>query len=189
MHFLSIQEGAFLKKERQKVNKINSNAGKKWPWIIGLSIVAIIGFSVATVSVAVKHPVEMSDYGMQNYHTYDDNVNDIINAKIAFDQNYTITFLTPQIHEKQSVIVYKVSDKSGNMVNDATIDVVLTRPDTIKFDLNLTNPNVNDGKYTFNAIDLPKIGRWDILAKVSIGDKQRFYNLKADTRSPNTFEF
>ncbi len=30
--------------------------------------------------------------------TYDDNVNDIINAKIAFDQNYTIAFLTPQIY-------------------------------------------------------------------------------------------
>jgi len=167
----------------------HKNAGKKWPWIIGLSIVGVIGFSIATVSVAIKNPVEMSDYGMQSYHSYDDNVNDIINAKIAFDQSYTIAFLTPQIQEKSSIFVYQVRDKSGKAIDNAKIDLILTRPDTQKFDLNLTNPDIHDGKYTFNAIDLPKIGRWDILAKVSIGDKQRYFNLKADTRNPNTFEF
>lgn len=171
------------------MNKKNINAGKKWPWIIGLSIIGVIGLSVATVKVAINNPVEMSDYGMQNYHDYDDNVNDIINAKIAFDQNYTIAFLTPQIQEKKSVLVYQVCDKSGKAIDDAKVEVVLTRPDTTKFDLNLTKPIVRDGKYTFNAIDLPKIGRWDILAKVSIGDKQRYYNLKTDTRYPGTFEF
>lgn len=171
------------------MNKTNTNAGKKWPWIIGLSIIAVIGFSVATVGIAMKNPVEMSDYGMQSYHSYDDNVNDIIKAKIAFDQNYTIEFLTPQIQEKKSVLVYKVSDKTGNTIDNAKIDVVLTRPNTDKFDLNLSNPTVTDGKYTFNEVDLPKVGRWDILAKVSIGDKQRYFNLKADTRSPTTLEF
>jgi hypothetical protein len=171
------------------VNKINANAGKKWPWIIGLSIVGVIAFSVATVKVAIKNPVEMSDYGMQSYHSYDDNVNDIINAKIAFDQNYTIAFLTPQIQEKRSVLVYQVRDISGKAIDNAKIDVVLTRPDTDKFDINLTNPSENDGKYTFSEVDLPKVGRWDILAKVSIGDKKRYFNLKADTRSPTTLEF
>jgi nitrogen fixation protein FixH len=139
--------------------------------------------------VAIKNPVEMSDYGMQSYHTFDDNANDIINAKIAFDRNYTIAFLTPQILEKKSVLIYEVKDKSGKVVNDANIEVLLTRPDTIKLDLNLTNPTISEGKYTFNAIDLPKPGRWDIMAKVTIGEKQRYYSLKADTRYPNTTEF
>lgn len=181
--------GAFLEKERQKVNKTNINAGKKWPWIIGLSIVGVIGLSVATVKVAINNPVEMSKYAMQSYHDYDDNVNDIITAQIAFDQNYTIAFLTPQIQEKKSVLVYQVRDKSGKAIDDAKVEVVLTRPDTTDFDLNLSSPTVSEGKYTFNAVDLPKVGRWDILAKISIGDKQRYYNLKADTRNSNTFEF
>ena len=149
----------------------------------------VIGFAIATVKVAVNNPVEMSEYGMQSYHTYDDNVNDIINAKIAFDQNYTISFLTPQLHEKNNVLVYQVRDKSGNAINDAKVDVVLTRPDSTHFDVNLSAPSVSEGRYTFHAVDLPKVGRWDIMAKVSIGDKQRYYNLKADTRYPNTFEF
>lgn len=168
---------------------IDKSAGKKWPWIIVISTMMIIAFSIATIKVAMKNPVEMSDYGMQGYHTYDDNANEIINAKIAFDRNYTVAFLTQQILEKKSVLIYEVKDKGGNAIDNATIEVVLTRPDTVKLDLNLTNPSVNEGKYTFNAIDLPKPGRWDIMAKVSIGEKQRYYSLKADTRYPNTTEF
>lgn len=171
------------------MNTIDKNAGKKWPWIIGLSTIAIVGFVIATVKVAIKNPVEMSDYGMQSYHTFDDNANDIINAKIAFDRLYTVGFMTPQVLEKKSILIYEVKDKMGKPIDSAKIEVVLTRPDTIKLDLNLTNPSVHEGKYTFNAIDLPKPGRWDIMAKVTIGENQRYYSLKADTRYPNTTEF
>ncbi len=168
---------------------MSKNAGRKWPIIIALSILAVIGFSVATVKVAINNPVEMSDYGMQNYHEYDNDVNEIINAKIAFDKKYTIAFLTPQISEKGTVLVYQLRDKSGKAVNNAKFSVVLTRPNTTKLDLNLTAPTVDEGKYTFSAVELPKIGRWDILAKISVGTDQRYYNLKADTRNPNTIEF
>jgi nitrogen fixation protein FixH len=171
------------------MSTIDKNAGKKWPWIIALSTIAIVGFAIATVKVAIKNPVEMSDYGMQSYHTFDDNANDIINAKIAFDRNYTIAFLTPQILEKKSVLIYEVKDKSGNAVDNAKIEVLMTRPDTVKLDLNLSNPTIIEGKYTFNAIDLPKPGRWDIMAKITVGENQRYYSLKADTRYPNTIEF
>lgn len=173
----------------KKVLFMNKDAGRKWPIIIALSILAVIGFSAATIKIAMNNPVEMSDYGMQQYHDYDNNVNDIINAKIAFDQKYTIAFLTPHVVEKGTVIAYQVTDKSGKTVNDAKVEAVLTRPDTTDFNINLTQSGVSDGKYTFNAVDLPKEGRWDIMAKVTVGADQRYYNLKADTRNPNTFEF
>ena len=165
------------------------NPGTKWPIIIGLSIVGVIGACVWTIKVALNNPVELSNYGMQGYHDYDANANEIINAKIAFDQNYTIAFLTPQISEKGSILEYKVSDKSGNAVNDAKVEIILTRPDIKEFDMNLSNPSVAEGKYTFAPIDLPKAGRWDIMAKVSVGTLQRYYNLKADTRNPIISEF
>ena len=168
---------------------MDKNAGRKWPIIIGLSIMAVVGFSIATIKVAMNNPVAMSDYGMQGYHEYDRDANDIISEKIAFDQKYAIAFLTPQLNEKGAVLAYQVSDKAGNPVNDATIDVVLTRPDSSKNDVKLTKPAINDGKYTFEAVDLPKVGRWDIMAKVSVSGVKRYYNLKADTRYPNTFEF
>ncbi|MDP3265929.1 MAG: FixH family protein [Sulfuricurvum sp.] len=168
---------------------INKNAGKKWPWIIAISTIIIIGFAIATIKVAINNPVEMSEYGMQSYHEYDNNVNDIINAKIEFDKKYSITFLTPQISDKTSVITYAIKDKSGKAIEDANISVVLTRPDTTKLDIALDKPTIENGIYTFKAIDLPKAGRWDIMAKITIGKNQRYYNLKTDTRYPNTIEF
>ena len=165
------------------------NPGTKWPIIIALSIIGIIGACVWTIKVALNNPVEMSNYGMQNYHQYDSNVNQIIAEKIAFDQNYTIEFITPQITEKASTIAYKVSDKSGNAVNDAKLEVILTRPDIKEFDKNLSNPVISEGKYTFAPVDLPKAGRWDIMAKISVGNLQRYYNLKVDTRKPEVSEF
>lgn len=165
------------------------NPGTKWPIIIAVSTVIVIMFGVVTIKQAINNPVEMSDYGMQGYHTYDDNANEIINAKIAFDKKYTITFLTPQITEKGTVIVYKVTDKEGKAVSDAKINAVLTRPDTTKHDINLSNPTVSEGQYSFSAVDLPKPGRWDILSKVSVGSDQRYFNVKADTRNSETKEF
>jgi len=168
---------------------MSKNPGRKWPIIIALSIVGVIIMSAGTVKVAIEHPIEMSDYGMQNYHEYDRDVNDIIAAKIAFDQKYTVSFLTPQILEKGTVVEYLLTDKTGNAVNDAKFEVVLTRPDTTKNDINLSVASIEDGKYQFAPVDLPLHGRWDILAKISVGNDQRYYNLKADTRNPNTFEF
>jgi nitrogen fixation protein FixH len=163
--------------------------GTKWPIIIAVSIIGVIFACVWTIKVALNNPVELSNYGMQGYHDYDANANEIIEAQIAFDQNYSIEFITPQITEKGSVIEYKVSDKSGNAVNDAKVEVILTRPDLKEFDTNLSNPTITEGKYIFAPVDLPKAGRWDIMAKVSVGNVQRYYNIKADTRKPETSEF
>lgn len=165
------------------------NPGTKWPIIIALAITGVIGMSVATVKIASKYPVEMENFEMHSYHDYDHGVNDIIEAKIAFDKKYTISFVTPQIAEKGTVVEYKVTDKSGNPINDAKVEAVLMRPDVNKHDINLTNPVVSDGIYAFSPVDLPKAGRWDITAKVTVGNDKRYYNLKADTRYPNTFEF
>jgi hypothetical protein len=165
------------------------NPGTKWPIIIGLSIVGVIGACVWTIKVALNNPVEMSEYGMQNYHEYDRDVNEIIKAKISFDQKYTITLLTNQITEKGSVIEYNLTDKTGKAVNGAKIETIITRPDKNKYDINLSNPTISEGKYTFAPVDLPKAGRWDVMAKVTVGNDQRYYNIKADTRNSVTSEF
>ena len=168
---------------------MNKDAGRKWPIIIALSMVGIVAACVVTIKVALNNPVQMSDYGLQGYHDYDANVNKIIEAKIAFDRKYDIAFLTPKIDEKGTVIAYRVSDKSGKPVDNATIEALLTRPDTKQYDIALSPDISHEGNYTFKAVELPKSGRWDILAKVSVGGDTRYYNLKADTRNPNTFEF
>ncbi len=167
----------------------NKSQGKVWPYAIVISILGIVAASVMTVVVAVQHPVEMSDMDMQNYHHYDANANDIIAAQIAFDKKYSIAYASKELNQDNAVVVYKVSDKEGMSVNDAKINVVLTRPDNRNSDIVMDTPTIENGLYVFEAGKLPLPGRWNIMAHIVVNGYERYYSLKADTRYPNVFEY
>ena len=161
---------------------------KRWPILISLSIFTIFLAAITTVIVALKNPVEMSDRGMQDYHHYDMNANEIIASRIAFNKKYIIEYLG-KLHQDNAIVSYKVTDKTGSAVNDAKINIMITRPNDHATDIPLEGTTVENGIYTFSGIHLPKPGRWDIMANIVIGDNQRYYNLKADTRYANAFEY
>ena len=163
--------------------------GRIWPYAIVVSILLIVVASSMTIYVALQHPVEMSDSNMQEYHHYDKNANEFIAAKIAFNKNYTITYMSEKFEINDAVVVYKVTDASGTSVNDAKLDIILTRPDNRNSDIVLDSPTVENGLYTFSAGKLPLIGRWNIMAHIVVGDNERYYNMKADTRQAKAFEF
>ncbi len=165
------------------------NSGRIWPYAIAASIILVFGFCVATIVVSMKLPVEKSDTYMMNYHEADASANELIKSQIAFDKEYVIKYVTDGLNTQNSILKYKILDKDNNPVNEADMVVVVTRPNNHKYDQELTNPKVQDGIYTFESIELPKEGRWDIMAKVNIGDKSRFYNVKADTRYSEAFEY
>ncbi|MDD2905001.1 MAG: FixH family protein [Sulfurimonas sp.] len=168
---------------------MSKSSGRVWPYAIGASILLIFGACVATIIVTSKMPVEASDTYMMGYHEADANANEIIQAQIAFDKKYTIEYQTQALNVENTQLIYKVTDKEGNAVDNATIKVIVTRPNNHKHDQELLSPIVNNGVYTFAPITLTQEGRWDIMAKVEIDDQQRFYNLKADTRAKETFEY
>jgi len=163
--------------------------GRIWPYAIVISILLIVVAAGATIYVALQHPVEMSDSNMQDYHYYDKNANEFIAAKIAFNKNYTISYESDKFDVNEAVVIYKVTDSSGAQVNNAKIDIVITRPDNRNSDIVLDNPVVENGLYTFNAGKLPLIGRWNIMAHIVVGENERYYNMKADTRQTKAFEF
>ena len=165
------------------------SSGKIWPYAIVISILLIAAASVATVMVALEHPVEMSDSNMQEYHHYDKYANDFIAAEIAFNKNYTITYVSEKFDINDAVIIYKVTDGSGAEVDSAKIDIVITRPDNRNSDIVLDNPTVENGLYTFSAGKLPLVGRWNIMAHIVADENERYYNIKADTRQAKAFEF
>ena len=164
-------------------------SGKIWPYAIGISIIAVFGACVATVIVAGTLPVEKSDTYMMGYHQADANANELITARINFDKKYKIEYITDSLDLDNSVLKYKVTNLSGDSVNNAVVNVVVTRPNNHKHDLELVNPSISDGEYTFSNISLPVAGRWDIMAKVQVGELQRFYNVKADTRSKEVIQY
>lgn len=163
--------------------------GKQWPISISAAILFIVASSAATVYVAVNNPVEMSNVFMQGYHDTDANYNDIVRAKNAFDKLYKIDFLTKGISEENTVLEYSVKTLSGDIVKDAKIDIVLTLPYTSKEDIKLESPVFKEDRYVFKELKLPHPGRWNIMAKITVGENYRFYNLKADTRNSNVYEY
>lgn len=164
-------------------------SGKIWPYAIGISIIAVFGACVATVIVAGTLPVEKSDTYMMGYHQADANANELIKARIEFDKEYKVEYITDSLNLDSSVLKYKVTNLSGEAVNNAQLNVVVTRPNNHKHDQELSNPNISDGVYTFSKISLPVSGRWDIMAKIKVDDLQRFYNVKADTRNKELREY
>lgn len=160
-----------------------------WPYSIAASIIFIFGACVVTVVIAIKLPVEKSDTYMMDYHQADADANELIEARIAFDKSYKIVYLSNGLNLDSGTIQYKVTDLDSNPVNSAKLKLVLTRPNTRDLDQTLSNPTVESGVYTFNDISLPVAGRWDIMAKVKIGEVQRYYSFKVDTRDSKVTEF
>ena len=161
----------------------------RWPYGIAFSFIGIIALIYATILVSLDYPVEKSDMNMQNYHVFDKNANDFIQKRIAFDKTFKLEYVSEPLHVKHTVIAFKLTDHRGKMVNDAKVEAVITRPNEHKYDINLKNPTVNNGVYTFKSVTLPKEGRWNIIASFEAGGYSRYMNLKADTRNPNTFEY
>lgn len=173
----------------QEGRNVNLSSGKIWPYAISISIILIFGACVATIVVATKLPVEKSDLYMADYHDADKNANALIKSRIAFDKKYKIDYIAGGLSIDNSSVKYRVTDVNSNLVDNANIVIVVTRPNSRKFDLELNSPIVKDGIYSFSGINLPKEGRWDIMAKVSVDDLIRYYNVKADTRDSNFTEY
>lgn len=168
---------------------MNLSNGRIWPYAIGASIIFIFGACVATIVVANTLPVEKSDTYMMDYHEADAKANDILEAAIAFNKKYKIEYITDVLNMQSTVIKYRVTDLDSNPVNSAQIKVVVTRPNNHKHDRELSSPKVENGVYTFDSIELPQEGRWDVMAKVSVDELHRFYNVKADTRAKEIIEY
>ena len=168
---------------------MSKSNGKLWPYIIGGSITLVFGFCVATIVVASTLPVEKSDTYMMGYQEADASANEIISARIAFDKQYNIEYLTPKISSSATKLEYKLTDKSNNPVNNAKLVAVITRPNSHKYDMELQNPEVHNGVYTFKEVSLPKEGRWDIMLKAQVDEFHRFYNLKTDTRDTKVVQY
>ncbi|MBA1438166.1 MAG: FixH family protein [Epsilonproteobacteria bacterium] len=165
------------------------SSGKIWPYILVGSITAVFGMCVWTVKVTSSANIQESDVYMTNYQDADKKANDFINARIAFDKKYNVKYVTEDIGGKQPVIKYQLTDKEGKAVENGKIVVQISRPETAEFDQTLENFTQEDGVYSLSGAKFPKAGVWNIIAKITIGDNYRFYNIKADTRIKEAFEF
>ena len=168
---------------------MNLSSGKIWPYAIAGAVTMVFGFCVSTIFVTSKAYIQESDAYMTKYQDADANINDFIKAKIAFDKKYTIAYVPATLKADNSVVSYKITDKAGNVVKDAKLILATSRPETAKLDQKLSSATFHDGVYSFNGLKFPKAGVWNLVTKVSVGKDYRFYNIKADTRNTNAYEY
>ncbi len=165
------------------------SSGKIWPYILGGAITLVFGFCVATIVVTSKADIQASDSYMTHYQDADANANKLIKAALAFDTKYTIEYIPKKLATKEATVSFKVKDKNGKSIENAEIILAISRPETGKYNKTFQDPKESEGVYTFSGLEFPKAGVWNLVTKVSIGKDYKFYNIKADTRNANSYEF
>jgi nitrogen fixation protein FixH len=165
------------------------NNGRAWPYAIGAAITLIFSFCVATIFITESSAIQESDTYMTKYQEADLNANEFIKKRMAFDLLYNIEYVTKEISGELPVISYKLTTKDGIALNSGKMEIAISRPETDIYDKSLKNPNVDNGIYSFTLDKFPKKGVWNIIAKVSVENKERFLNIKTDTRNPRWYEF
>lgn len=160
-----------------------------WPYSIGASIVLVFGFCVATIVVTQSGNLQSSDEYMLKYQVADLNANTLIAARIEFDKKYKVSYISNGLKTTGTTLSYRISDINDKPVNSAELIVAVSRPETQEFKKKLTKPTIKDGVYTFSNIAFEKPGVWNFVSKVTIGDDYRFYNVKTDTRTKDSYEY
>ena len=142
-----------------------------WPYGITISIVAVAVLCIDMIMISLKNPVYMDDFYLEKYQDVDENINKIIISQKKFDKKYTIQIdMKKKFIKKNNNIKIKIVDKvTTKDVKNAKLELLVTRPDSSKFDKKLSVLEIKDGYYIFEPFDIEKKGRWQIMLKVSIG--------------------
>jgi len=160
-------------------------SGKLWPYAIGLAIAGVFGLGVWTIIETGKADIQPSDAYMTNYQDADANANKLIKERIAFDKAYKLKYVTEQIKENGGDVKYALTTKDGKPVAGAKMVLEISRPEVNTFTKTFENPKFENGLYVFTDIKFPKTGVWNLLLKVDVDGKSRFYAIKTDTRIKN----
>jgi len=160
-------------------------SGKLWPYAIGFAIAGVFGLGVWTIIETGKADIQPSDAYMTSYQDADANANKLIKSRIAFDKVYSLKFVSDKISEEGGDVKYQLVTKSGEPVAGAKMILEISRPEVETYTKRFDKPVFENGLYIFHNIKFPKTGVWNLLLKVDIDGKSRFYAIKTDTRITN----
>lgn len=151
-----------------------------WPHGIVASIFMIIGACIWTIQVALDNPVEMDTFFLDEYRNVDENINNIIISQHKFDNQYNVNIANKAFKIGENNIDFTITDKADQTIDNAIVELLITRPDTSKYDVKLQPLTNENGVYKFDAFSIEKEGRWQILSKIKIGDLTSFKKLEVN---------
>lgn len=147
-----------------------------WPYAIALSILGVFGLCVWTVKEASNNPVEMDPFYFDSYQNVEENYGQIVSSQKKFNKKYIVANQVDgfKLGDMNSVMI-KISDKASNDgVDDVNISLLITRPDSSKFDKKPKLISAKDGLYKFEPVKIDKPGRWQIMTKIKIDNLTSF---------------
>lgn len=150
-----------------------------WPYAIVASIAFVALMCADVVRIALTNPVEMDTYYLADYQEVDENINEILKSKAKFDKKYNLDVDFTKFNAKNNEVKIKITDKQNlKNVENANIELLITRPDVSTFDKKPEFLGIEDGYYKFRPFDVEKKGRWQILVKVSLDNLASFTKLE-----------
>lgn len=150
-----------------------------WPHAIVMMILGCIAASAWTVKIALDNPVEMDTFYMEKYQKVDENINHIMELQDKFNAKFDLTYSTEKFQIGQNSITLRLVDKEGNAISDASVFMMLSRPDSNKDNQKLTPTHIENGNYTFGPFEINKPGRWQILSKIERGEFKGYHKNEA----------
>ncbi len=157
------------------MKKQNKLSELRWPIGIVLSIFGLIALSIWTIQQANIKPVVMDDFYFDTYDNVDRNINDILIKQQKFDEKYIITYDKEGFSVGTNNLGIKIISKTKNSpVENANIKIKITKPDTAQFDKMPKIADYKNGEYITEEFPIEKIGRWQIMAKITINDLTSF---------------
>lgn len=176
----------------------NSNTKTYWPHMIVGFLFLALTLSYWTVKSASSLPVQEVNEYMMKYQQADIHINDVLESKAAFDALYTIELkdvetmvMTDNIHSNvpqpnpvklakgKNHFTYVIKDKNAQVLTDANVTFLLTRPHSRRDDVLLENVLFENGAYTTKNIDIIKEGRYTLQLRVRAGKNTGYSNVPA----------
>lgn len=156
-------------------------------YVIGLWTFGILFVSglVYMLKIAFSNPVEMENSRMMSYREFDGDYNNIVAKERAFDAEYIFSMAESKFKkDTPSQLDFNISSKNNSPIKDANITVLITRPDSSKYDIKLTDFTKNGNTYTSKQFSLPLPGRWKIVYRVQVGDTLKFVDFETFVNKP-----
>ncbi|MDA3077871.1 4-hydroxy-3-methylbut-2-en-1-yl diphosphate synthase [Campylobacter sp. JMF_06 NA1] len=149
-----------------------------WPYGIAFSIVAIIAACVATIIFSLDYPVHSDNFYFDKYQKVDENYNEIQLKQQNFEKKYEVNFeiSNPQNTEKFSLNL-PIKAKNNAKFDKISAEILLTRPDSTTYDKRL-NTQFLDGVLRSENFSIEKLGRWQVMAKISDSIDTGFYKFE-----------
>jgi hypothetical protein len=149
-------------------------------YLIGLAIFGTLFISglAYMLRIAFSNPVEMDSSHMMPYRELDKNYNQIAESEKKFNEKYVVGITKVLLNKDTSAnLELNISDKSGAAV-DANITALVTRPDTSKHDIKITDFNKTSTGYVSKPFVVGLEGRWKVMYKIEVGGVQKFVDFE-----------